>query len=768
MTVRANMFTPEVLLSAPRRSAGVPNPDGSAVLYTTSTYSFDSHSKTTELRWLDVKTKESTLVTDEGGVSEPVWLPGDNDSFVCLKSGDKGSTDIVVGSVKSEWKSAYVAGTLDAPASSLKIAQLSSDSYAVVLAAQAYLDGSLYNPDTAPKAHSTGKLYKTIFVRHWDEYLGKEKNALWYSTLKKSKDNKYELGKFANALKGTGLESPIAPFGGGDNFDVGSSGIIFVSKDPSLNGALHVKCNVYHVRLSSFAESEAPKPLQYKLPGFFQGASTCPVFSPDGKRAAFLSMTTDGYEAEKNQAFVVPDLSKDSAVRLLDGDKTGPWDRSPQSVSFSHNGELLYFMAEDEGYGRLFSLASDPSEVKGLPRKLTSHGYVLDVRPLISGKVFFSSSSLVDNSLYTIFDPASSPSDNFLWSHSATKDGSSLGLKRSQVSSILTPASDPSVNKHVHSWVFKPSDYDSKKKYPLAMLIHGGPQGSWGDSWSTRWNPAIFASQGYVVVAPNPTGSTGYGQGFTNAIRKDWGGAPYQDIVNVFSWVEANMPEVDVEHAVALGASYGGYMMNWIQGHDLGRKFKALVCHDGIFSTAGLLATEELYFPFYDLGGTPWHSVPSSSSSTSTEGRERADKAQQLFGASSLDAWAKNDPSRFLDRWSTPQLVIHSSKDYRLCISEGLSAFNVLQARGVESQFLTFPDENHWVLKPENSLVWHKVVLNFINKHAGLPAFCAEAEHEHEDGHRDAEGGGLAFYGGKKADAKAELVEMVGIGKPET
>jgi len=295
--------------------------------------------------------------------------------------------------------------------------------------------------------------------------------------------------------------------------------------------------------------------------------------------------------------------------------------------------------------------------------------------------------------------------------------------------------------------VYKPSNFEEGKKYPLALLIHGGPQGAWGDSWSTRWNPAVYAEQGYVVITPNITGSTGYGQAFTDAIRKDWGGAPYNDLVNVMDWVEKNMPEVDMTRAVALGASYGGYMVNWLQGHDLGRRFKALVCHDGIFSFAGgLLATEELYFPFHDLGGTPWYS-PS--------GNQTTDDAKQAFGQTSLDAWNKNDPSRYLDHWQTPQLVIHNEKDYRLCISEGLAAFNVLQARGIDSQFLTFPDENHWVLAPENSLVWHKVVLNWINKYVGLPAYC-------EDNEESAD-----FFGGLKQDG-GKTVEMPGMGKPET
>lgn len=215
------MLSPEVLLSAPRRSSGVPNADGTSVLYTTSTYSFETHSKTTELRVLDVESKESKLLTYQDGVSEPVWLLDEDSVFACLKSGDKSSTQIIIGSIgQGDWKETYTAGTVEGPASGLKLAKLSDHTYAVVLAAQAYPDGSLFNPESAPKAHSTGRLYKKLFVRHWDDYVNPEKNALFYGVLSKGKDGKYEMGSLVNALKNTGLESPISPFGGTDNYDV--------------------------------------------------------------------------------------------------------------------------------------------------------------------------------------------------------------------------------------------------------------------------------------------------------------------------------------------------------------------------------------------------------------------------------------------------------------------------------------------------------------------------------------------------------------------
>lgn len=219
MTIRANDFTPEVLLSAPRRSPGVPNAEGTFILYTTSTYSFKSHSKTTELRCLDVKSNESKLLTDEDGVGDPVWLADEPSLFVYLKSVEKSNTQVVIGNI-ADWKQTHAAGVIEAPASSLKIAKLSNNTYAIVFAAQVHPNGSLFNPDLAPKARSTGKLYKGLFVRHWDEYMTPEKNALFYSVLHKAHDGTYKLGKLVNALKDTGLESPVSPFGGIDSFDV--------------------------------------------------------------------------------------------------------------------------------------------------------------------------------------------------------------------------------------------------------------------------------------------------------------------------------------------------------------------------------------------------------------------------------------------------------------------------------------------------------------------------------------------------------------------
>ena len=695
LNLRLTIF--RVLLSAPRRSAAVPNPvDGKLALYTVSTYSFESHKKNSEIRALDIGNGQSTLITNEEKTSEPSWL-GDGNKVVWLKEGEKGVTHLIIGDVDKAGET-YVAAVVPGPISNLKLKAVAEGKLAVAVTGKAKPDGTLYNPENEPKKHTSGLVYDSLMVRHWDKYVTPNRNTIWTGILYK-KEGKYSLSDLTNPLKGTGLESPIPPFGGSDHFDVSSTGVVFVAKDPELDPALNTKCDFYFVPLGTFSvSSHSGKPQKVEVEGL-DGACSSPVFSPDGRGAAFLKMKRNGYESDKNRIVHVPDLSKlsDTIEIMKSSGGEGSWDRSPSSVTFSGDGKCLYLQAEDKGRGLLYRL--DLSATQGdLPEPLTDSGYISDIRPLSanSTELFISRTNLVDNSLYEILDPAS-PSEVKLVS-SNSRNGSSFSLSKDQVSDIWFEGSG---DYKVHAWVMKPSNFSADKKYPLAYLIHGGPQGAWGDQWSTRWNPAIFAEQGYVVITPNPTGSTGYGQAFTDAITKSWGGLPYEDLVRGFEYIKREMPFIDTSRSVALGASYGGYMMNWMQGHALGREFKALVTHDGVFSMANQMSSDEQYFPNHDLGGPYWEAT---------------------------EEWEKWNPAKYTGNWSTPHLIIHNELDYRLPISEGLAAFNVLQERKVPSRFLTFPDENHWVLSEENSLLWHTVVLNWINKYAGLPAYKEEGD----------------------------------------
>jgi dipeptidyl aminopeptidase/acylaminoacyl peptidase len=239
----------------------------------------------------------------------------------------------------------------------------------------------------------------------------------------------------------------------------------------------------------------------------------------------------------------------------------------------------------------------------------------------------------------------------------------------------------------VHGWLLKPVGLESGKKYPLVYLIHGGPQGAWNDHFHYRWNPQVYAAAGYAVAMVNFHGSTGYGQGFTDSIRRDWGGKPYDDLMLGLDHLIEEHDFIDGSRIGAAGASYGGYMINWIAGHN--DRFRCLVNHDGLFSTRSMYySTEELWFPEWDLGGTPWEAA---------------------------ETYRRWDPSEFVENWKTPMLVIHGQLDYRVPDTEGLSAFTALQRRGIESKLLYFPDEDHWVMKPQNMKLWHETVLGWLD-----------------------------------------------------
>lgn len=429
-------------------------------------------------------------------------------------------------------------------------------------------------------------------------------------------------GQLVNLLRDTGLESPVPSFGGTGDFALGPEGIAFVSRDPDHNDALTTITNLYYVPLKTYAAvaTPPPKPLLIKT-GDLQGYSASPAFSPNGSKIAFTRMQSKQYESDKPRLLLLSDVgafvstygtaSSDNDVTeyYATEDGKGGWDARPDSILWNGDGSELFVTAELKGRNALFRLPSSPKAAStfGLPhvviggRELVSaddnelqtrirlgdphadafqplhgHGSVVDVRLLGTNrsKLFVTMSSQVDNSLYTIVDPGLLPNLPFPSEarrftmdvvSSQSRHGSTFGLSRNQLGEIWFQGAG---DYKVHALVVRPSNfYDEEnkdKKWPLALLIHGGPQGAWADSWSTRWNPAVFAEQGYIVVTPNPTGSTSYGMALQDGIQNEWGGRPYEDIVKCVDYVEEKMPYVDMSRAVALGASYGGYMISKI------------------------------------------------------------------------------------------------------------------------------------------------------------------------------------------------------------
>ncbi|HWW76537.1 MAG TPA: S9 family peptidase, partial [Pyrinomonadaceae bacterium] len=365
------------------------------------------------------------------------------------------------------------------------------------------------------------------------------------------------------------------------------------------------------------------------------------------------------------------------------------YDAYVDDFTFAPDGNSVYFVSGERGQDPVFNA----SLADGTVRKLIG-GYNGDVQVSKDSRllVFTRSTAATPAEIYTarldgIVPLGAAGNQAAPLTHTNDAFMQQFGLRPAEE---LTW--EGGAGAKVAGWLFRPPDFDQSKRYPLVVLIHGGPQGAWANSWGYRWNPQVYAAHGYVVFMPNPRGSTGYGQQFTNEISGDWGGKAYTDIMNGVAMVAA-MPYVDKNNVAAAGASYGGYMVDWILGHndDPRVKFKTLVSHAGVFNLGSMYgATEELWFPEWEFKGTPWD-------------------APELY-----EKWS---PHRFAKNFKTPTLVTGGELDFRVPVDQDLQLFTYLQRQGVESKLVIFPDEGHWILKPANSLFWYTTVLDWLDSH---------------------------------------------------
>lgn len=418
-----------------------------------------------------------------------------------------------------------------------------------------------------------------------------------------------------------------------------------------------------------------------RITGDNKGADQSPVYSPDGRFIAYRSQATAGFESDRWRLMLY-DRQTGRSRELISG-----FDLAVESIAFTSDSKHIYFTSGERGRHPIYVV----KVADGSGGKLIE-GFNDDVKISRDGRllVFTRSSATAPTEIYTaaLTGPTSAPHERV---KQLTRENDeamkAFGLR--PVEEALWKGAD---NRTVAGWLYKPPHFDEKKKYPLLVLIHGGPQSAWNDAWSYRWNPQIYASRGYVVFAPNPRGSTSYGQQFTNEITGDWAGKVYTDIMNGVAQV-VTLPYVDKERVGAAGASYGGYMVNWLLGHNdhPAVKFKVFVSHAGLFNMESFYgATEELWFPEWEFKGTPWD-------------------APELY-----EKWS---PHRFAKNFKTPTLVTHGELDFRVPVGESLQLFTYLQRRNVPSKLVVFPDEGHWILKPQNSLVWYTHVLDWLDKH---------------------------------------------------
>ncbi len=513
--------------------------------------------------------------------------------------------------------------------------------------------------DEMEKSKASGRLYDRLFIRHWDSWNdGRRSHIHLFNTTEKT---------VVDLMAGMDSDSPTKPFGGDEEFcfTPDGMGIVFTAKSVSgSEEAWSTNNDLYHVPIDL---SAAPVNLTAHNPAW----DTSPVFSPDGKTLAYLAMSRAGFEADRFR-IILRDWQSGTERTLAMN-----WDRSASSLSWDQKSQIIYVSADHIGQKALFAISVRDSKVT----PLVDAGSVSSVQV---GKkaIFFGLSTLV------------SPVEIFTVNKNGKGQKALTRINAEQLAAVRMGEFEQfsfkgAGDETVYAYLVKPVDFDPAKKYPIAFLIHGGPQGSFGNSFHYRWNPQAYAGAGFAAVMVDFHGSVGYGQAFTDSISGDWGGKPLEDLQKGLAAAVARYPFLDGDRAAALGASYGGYMINWIAGN-WPDGFKCLVNHDGnLDERLAYFDTEELWFPEWEKGGTPWDNPK---------------------------GYETHNPVNFVKNWKTPMLVIHGAKDFRVVETQGMSTFTALQRKGIPSRFLYFPDENHWVLKPHNSIQWHDTVLEWIRR----------------------------------------------------
>jgi dipeptidyl aminopeptidase/acylaminoacyl peptidase len=661
-------LTIEDLANMDRVGSPVLSPDANRVVYTVRATNMEKNRGITQLWMMDLRAAKPVpvqLTQHDASSRDPAWSA--NGDAVYFLSGRSGLTQV--------WRLPLAGGeavkVTDAPLD-VEAFKVSPKGDRIAMSFAVYRDCadlacSKKREDEKAKNKATGKLYNEMFVRHWDTWADGRRNVLYSAPIDASGKVTAQPVSLSGTLDG---DAPSKPFGDSKEFTFSPDGknIVFAVRAAGKSESWSTNFDLYEVAAAGGA---APRNLTADNPAW----DTKPSFSPDGKTLAYLAMARPGFEADRFK-MVLMDVASGKKRVLADN-----WDRSISDYQWRPDGKALLANADDVGNHRLFSL--DVASGKVTP--LTGKGYAGD------------------------FDVAR---DTVVVAHASLSGGAQLVKLKAdgpaeQAGTQLTRANaerlkDVKMGEYeqfsfagahgetVHGYVMKPWNAEPGKKYPVAFLVHGGPQGSFGNSWSYRWNPQVYAGAGYATVFIDFHGSTGYGQKFTDSISGDWGGAPLEDLQKGLAAAVAKYGFLDRERSCALGASYGGFMMNWIAGN-WNDGFKCLVNHDGVFDQRGMAyATEELWFTEWENKGT-YYANP--------------------------NGYEQFNPVNHVAKWKTPMLVVQGDLDFRIPTSQALGTFSALQRQGIESQLLVFPDENHWVLKPANSVQWHHTVLQWLDKH---------------------------------------------------
>jgi dipeptidyl aminopeptidase/acylaminoacyl peptidase len=653
---QSHPITIQDLVAFDRLSEPEVSPDGKRMVFVLSRVDLEANKRRTDLWLVDTDgTDLRRLTSHEGGDSGPRWAPdGKSLYFLSTRSGTSQVWRIPIDGGEAEQITRL---PLD-----VGVVIPSPDGQRLVVTVEVFPGASIEETkkklDETVARKATGRLYERLFVRHWDSWVDGRRSHIFVLPSTG--------GEAVDLMKAMDADCPPKPFGGAEEIAMSPDGrwVVFTARDVGREEAWSTNFDLFAVPVDGSAAPRCLTPTN-------KAWDAQPVFSPDGRTLAYLAMRVPGYEADRYR--IVLRAWPDGPEHVL----TEAWDRSPGSLVWARDGKTIYATADNLGQTALFAV----DVTTGTAKAVVGQGTVRS--PSIAGDrlVFGSESLLGPLELYSV-----------------RPDGSDRrAVTRINADKLATVRlGEPGQfefkgwnGETVHGYVVKPADFDPSKRYPVAFLIHGGPQGSFGNDFHYRWNPQIYAGAGYAAVMVDFHGSTGYGQAFTDSIQGDWGGKPLEDLKKGLDAALKKNPWMDGDRVCALGASFGGYMINWIAGAWPDR-FRCLVAHDGnLDERFAYFDTEELWFPERDHLGTPWDNP---------------------------EGYEKHNPLALVKKWKTPTLVIHGGKDFRVVETQGIATFTALQRRGIPSRFLHFPDENHWVLKPHNSILWHETVLAWLDQ----------------------------------------------------
>lgn len=648
---------PEDLWAMKRIGDVVLSPNGKTIAFTVTEYYLEENKGQTDIWLIDADGKNiRALKNSSESESQPKFIPGTN-QISYVKGGQLWKTDMD-GKYDVQLTNFY---------SGVSDVVWSNDGKKFLFTSYVYPECmteecNKSKDEQSEKSKVNVKIITELMYRSWDSWRGDKRSHLFLYDLKKMKY--FDLNLSSNS------DVPPIDLGSSKDFSFSTDGnevAYTINKDKVI--ATSTNNDIFIINLADVNPDYVPadKKISVSL-----GNDNQPVYSPDGKYIAFRSMAKAGFEADKSSLMLFNRQNK-TLTNL-----TTNYDISVNEIIWSPDSKYIYFNASNQINESIFRIDITNSKMELILEEHSNSN--LNISP-------------DGNTLYFKQQHSKLPFEIFSYDIRNKKLSQLTSLNKAvlaniKMSDLETFWAKGADSTKVQSILIKPPFFDSSKKYPVIFLIHGGPQGHWSDDFHYRWNLQLFASKGYVVIATNPRGSTGYGQKFTNEISKDWGGKVFIDLMNSLDYAISNFNFIDKNNLFAAGASYGGYMINWIEGHT--DRFNALFCHDGVYNLESMYGTtEELWFPEWEFGGTPW------------ENREIYEK------------WS---PSNFVKNFKTPMLIAHGGNDFRVPEGQAFELFTALQKRNIPSKFIYFPEESHFVTKPQNSVFWWNTIFDWFEK----------------------------------------------------